>query len=40
MGITPVAIYSDADRIALHVAEAYEAHPVGGSESAGELSQH
>ena len=33
MGITPVAIYSDADRTALHVAHAYEAHRVGGPES-------
>ena len=33
MGITPVAIYSDADRTALHVSQAYEAHPVGGSEA-------
>jgi acetyl-CoA carboxylase biotin carboxylase subunit len=33
MGITPVAIYSDADRTALHVAHAYEAYHVGGSES-------
>ena len=33
MGITPVAIYSDVDRTALHVSHAYEAHHVGGSES-------
>ncbi|HEU4930170.1 MAG TPA: acetyl-CoA carboxylase biotin carboxylase subunit [Candidatus Krumholzibacteria bacterium] len=33
MGVTPVAIYSDADRTALHVAHAYEAHRVGGPES-------
>ncbi len=33
MGITPVAIYSDADRTALHVAHAHEAYRVGGSES-------
>jgi acetyl-CoA carboxylase biotin carboxylase subunit len=33
MGITPVAIYSDADRVALHVSHAYEAHRVGGPES-------
>ena len=33
MGVTPVAIYSDADRTALHVAHAYEAYRVGGPES-------
>jgi len=33
MGITPVAIYSDADRTALHVAHASEAYRVGGPES-------
>ena len=33
MGITPVAIYSDADRTALHVAHAHEAYRVGGPES-------
>src|SRR5262245_28544146 len=33
MGITPVAIYSDADRTALHVAHAYEAYRVGAAES-------
>jgi acetyl-CoA carboxylase biotin carboxylase subunit len=33
MGIAPVAIYSDADRTALHVAHAFEAYRVGGPES-------
>lgn len=33
MGIIPVAIYSDADRTALHVAHASEAYRVGGAES-------
>jgi acetyl-CoA carboxylase biotin carboxylase subunit len=33
MGVTPVAIYSDVDRAALHVSHAYEAYRVGGSES-------
>jgi acetyl-CoA carboxylase biotin carboxylase subunit len=33
MGITPVAIYSEADRTALHVSHAYEAHLVGGPEA-------
>jgi acetyl-CoA carboxylase biotin carboxylase subunit len=33
MGITPVAVYSDVDRVALHVAHAYEAYRVGGPES-------
>jgi acetyl-CoA carboxylase biotin carboxylase subunit len=33
MGITPVAIYSDVDRSALHVSHAYEAYRVGESES-------
>ncbi|HEX5133611.1 MAG TPA: acetyl-CoA carboxylase biotin carboxylase subunit [Candidatus Krumholzibacteria bacterium] len=33
MGVTPVAIYSDVDRAALHVSHAYEAYRVGGAES-------
>jgi len=33
MGITPVAVYSDVDRTALHVSHAYEAVRIGGSES-------
>jgi len=34
MGIAPVAVYSDVDRVALHVANCYEAYPIGPSESA------
>ena len=33
MGIAPVAIYSDVDRVALHVSHCYEAYRVGPSES-------
>jgi len=33
MGIAPVAVYSEVDRVALHVASCYEAYPIGGSES-------
>jgi len=33
MGITPVAVYSEIDRTALHVSQAYESWPIGGSES-------
>ena len=33
MGVVPVAIYSDVDRVALHVSHAYEAYRVGGPES-------
>ncbi len=33
MGIKPIAVYSDVDRVAFHVAHAYEAHHIGGSES-------
>jgi acetyl-CoA carboxylase biotin carboxylase subunit len=33
MGIAPVAVYSDVDRVALHVAQCYEAYRIGGSES-------
>ncbi|HET6348306.1 MAG TPA: acetyl-CoA carboxylase biotin carboxylase subunit [Candidatus Krumholzibacteria bacterium] len=33
MGIAPVAVYSEVDRVALHVAHCYEAYPIGGSES-------
>jgi acetyl-CoA carboxylase biotin carboxylase subunit len=33
MGIAPVAVYSDVDRVALHVAQCYEAYPIGASES-------
>jgi acetyl-CoA carboxylase biotin carboxylase subunit len=33
MGISPVAVYSDVDRVALHVAHCYEAYPIGASES-------
>jgi len=33
MGIAPVAIYSDADRTAAHVAHAFEAYRVGPAES-------
>src|SRR4051812_32618327 len=31
MGISPVAVYSDCDRTALHVRDADEAYPIGGS---------
>jgi len=33
MGIAPVAVYSDVDRVALHVSQCYEAYRIGGSES-------
>lgn len=33
MGIAPVAVYSDVDRTALHVSQAYESYPIGRSES-------
>ena len=33
MGIIPVAVYSDVDRQALHVTQAFEAYALGGSES-------
>jgi acetyl-CoA carboxylase biotin carboxylase subunit len=33
MGIAPVAVYSDVDRVALHVAYCYEAYHIGPSES-------
>ena len=33
MGIAPVAVYSEVDRVALHVAQCYEAYAIGGSES-------
>ena len=33
MGIAPVAVYSDVDRVALHVANCYEAYHIGPSES-------
>jgi acetyl-CoA carboxylase biotin carboxylase subunit len=33
MGIAPVAVYSEVDRVALHVAQCYEAYPIGASES-------
>jgi len=33
MGIVPVAVYSEVDRVAAHVAHAYEAYPIGPSES-------
>jgi acetyl-CoA carboxylase biotin carboxylase subunit len=33
MGIKPIAVYSDVDRVAFHVAHAYEAHHIGASES-------
>lgn len=33
MAITPVAIYSDCDRTALHVGQSYESYPVGPSPS-------
>ena len=33
MGITPVAVYSDVDRTALHVSHAYEALRIGPAES-------
>src|SRR5258705_9795464 len=33
MGIAPVAVYSDVDRVALHVAYCYEAYHIGASES-------
>jgi acetyl-CoA carboxylase biotin carboxylase subunit len=33
MGITPVGVYSECDRTALHVSHAYEAYPIGPSPS-------
>ena len=33
MGIAPVAVYSDVDRVALHVSHCYEAYRIGASES-------
>jgi acetyl-CoA carboxylase biotin carboxylase subunit len=33
MGITPVGVYSDCDRCALHVSHAYESYHIGPSES-------
>ena len=33
MGIAPVAVYSEVDRVALHVAYCYEAYAIGASES-------
>jgi len=33
LGITPVAVYSECDRTALHVSLSYEAHPIGPSPS-------
>ena len=33
MGIVPVAVYSECDRTALHVAQAYESFPIGPSPS-------
>lgn len=33
MGIKPVAVYSEIDRVAFHVAHAYEAYPIGPAES-------
>ena len=33
MGITPVAVYSEVDRSAFHVSQAYESYPIGGSQS-------
>ncbi len=34
MGITPVAVYSDVDRTALHVSQAYEAVRIGAAPKA------
>jgi acetyl-CoA carboxylase biotin carboxylase subunit len=33
MGITPVSVYSECDRTALHVSLSYESHPIGPSTS-------
>jgi acetyl-CoA carboxylase biotin carboxylase subunit len=33
MGITPVSVYSECDRTALHVSLSYESHPIGPSPS-------
>ncbi|NIM19060.1 MAG: acetyl-CoA carboxylase biotin carboxylase subunit [Candidatus Latescibacteria bacterium] len=33
MGITPVGVYSECDRCALHVSHAYESYPIGPSPS-------
>ncbi len=33
MGITPVGVYSECDRCALHVSHAYESYPIGPSAS-------
>src|SRR5262249_22717232 len=33
IGIAPVAVYSEVDRVALHVAYCYEAYAIGASES-------
>lgn len=40
LGITPVAIYSDADRHALHVKKAEESYNVGADPLAGYLNAH
>ena len=33
LGITPVTVYSECDRTALHVTQSYESHPIGPSPS-------
>jgi acetyl-CoA carboxylase biotin carboxylase subunit len=33
LGITPVSVYSECDRTALHVSLSYESHPIGASPS-------